>query len=115
MNKTSLQEIEDYYKNQGYVGEKLRRKVIKDKEYQKLLEERQKQLVRTSPLTKTEKRKYVMSTNQDYEILEKSKQLEKLQLTNQEKILVKLIKTQLEYDWRKYLIQGLNKLLRKYK
>ena len=113
MKKRSLQEIEDYYKKQDYVVEKLRKKVVEDKQYQKLLKERQKQLTKRFPLTKTEKRKYVMSTNQDYEILEKVKQLEKLKLTKQEEILVKLMKTQLEYDWRKYLIQELNKLMKK--
>lgn len=115
MKKNSLQEIEDYYKKQGYVGANLRKKVIKDKEYQKLLKNRQKRLTKRFPLTKTEKRKYAMPTNQDYEILKKVKQLGKLELTKQEEILVKLIKTQLEYDWRKYLILGLNRLLRKYK
>ncbi|MBI2232822.1 MAG: hypothetical protein HYU56_02795 [Candidatus Aenigmarchaeota archaeon] len=113
MKKRSLQEIEDYYKKQDYVGEKLRKKVIEDKQYQKLLKERQKQLTKRFPLTKTEKLKYVMSTNQDYEILEKVKQLEKLKLSKQEEILVKLMKTQLEYGWRKYLIQELNKLMKK--
>ena len=66
MTKKSLQEIEDYYKKQGYVGENLRKEIIKDKEYQMLVKERQKQLTKRFSLTKTEKRKYVMSTNQDY-------------------------------------------------
>lgn len=66
------------------------------------------------PLTKTEQRKYVMPTNEDYEILKKVKQLEKLKLTKEDKKLVSLIKTQLESDWRKYLIQTLNQLIRKH-
>lgn len=33
------------------------------------------------PLTRTQRRKYVMPTKRDYEILEKVKQLEKLKLT----------------------------------
>ena len=66
------------------------------------------------PLTKTEQRKYVMSTNEDYEILQKVKKLEKLKLTKEEKILVWLIKTQLEPKWRKYLLQTLNNLFKKY-
>lgn len=115
MKRKSLQQIEDYYKKQGYVGENLRKKVIKDKDYQKFLKERQKQLTQKFPLTKTEKRKYVMSTNQDYEILGKSKKLEKMKLEKREELLIKLIKTQLEYDWRKHLILELNKLLRKYR
>ena len=71
-------------------------------------------LKKSFSLTKTEQRKYVMSTNEDYEILQKVKKLEKLKLTKEEKILVWLIKTQLEPKWRKYLLQTLNKLLKKY-
>lgn len=55
-----------------------------------------------------------MSTNEDYEILKKVKQLEELKLTKEDKMLIWLIKTQLEFDWRKYLIQILNQLIKKY-
>jgi hypothetical protein len=114
MKKKSLQEIEDLYKNQGCRGDKLRKILAKDKEWIKLYKERQQRLNKSFPLTKTEQ-KYVMSTNEDYEILRKVKQLEKLKLTREEKFLVFLIKTQLEFGWRKYLIQTLNKILRKHK
>lgn len=63
-------------------------------------------------LTKMEKKKYVMSTDQDYEILSKIKQLEKCDLNKQEKFLVRLVRTQLERDWRKWLIKELDKILR---
>lgn len=66
-------------------------------------------------LTKSERKKYVMPTNRDYEILSKIKQLEKLALTKSEKLLVKLIRTQLEHNWRKWLIEELDKILLKYK
>ena len=66
------------------------------------------------PLTKTEQREYVMPTSEDYEILKKVKQLEKLKVTKEEKISLRLIKTQLEPEWRRYLLQALNKLLKKY-
>lgn len=65
------------------------------------------------PLTRAEQRKYVMPTSEDYEILKKVKQLEKLRLTKEEKNVVWLIKTQLEQKWRKYLLLALNKLLKK--
>jgi len=57
----------------------------------------------------------VLSLDIDFEILAKCKQLEKLNLSKEDKFLVKLIKSQLEYDWREPLIRTLNKLLRKYK
>ena len=66
------------------------------------------------PLTKLEQKKYVMPTNEDYTILSKVKQLETLKLSKTDNSLVRLIKTQLESDWRKYLIQTLNRFLKKY-
>ena len=114
MKRKSLQEIEDFYKNRGYRGGKLRKILTKDKKWLRLYRERLQKLTKRFPLTKTEQRKYVMSTNEDYEILKKIKQLEKLKLTKEDKILVWLIKTQLEFDWRKYLVQALNQLLKKY-
>ena len=65
------------------------------------------------PLTKSEQKKYLMHEKRDYEILGKIKRLEALTLSKQDKSLVLLIKTQLESDWRKYLIKALNQLLRR--
>ncbi len=65
--------------------------------------------------TTTEKKKYVLPTKTDFEILAKCKQLEKLSLTKRDKFLVKFIKTQLEKDWRKPLLRELNRLLRRSK
>ena len=72
-------------------------------------------LTKQFKLTPIEKRKYVLSTDDDFEILAKCKQLERLRLTREEKFLIKLIKTQLEDDWRKPLLRILNRLLEKYK
>ncbi len=74
-----------------------------------------KKLTKKFALTPTEKKKYVLPTDRDFEILAKCKQLEKLDLTNQDKSLVKFIKTQLKVDWRKPLLKKLNQLLEKYK
>ena len=57
------------------------------------------------------KKKYKLPTKEDREILEKCKKLEKLKLNAKDKALVALIKSQLEDDWRKPLIETLNKLL----
>ena len=80
-----------------------------------IYKERQQKLTKSFSLTKTEQKKYVMSTNDDYEILKKVKQLEKLKLNKEDKILVWLIKTQLEFEWRNYLIHALNQILKKYR
>ena len=114
MKKKSLQKIEDFYVNLGYKGNNLRKVLAKDKEYQKLLKERKQKLTKQFKVTSVEKRNYVLSTNGDFNILAKCKQLEKLKLTKEDKLLVKLIKTQLEDDWRKHLLKKLNQLLEKY-
>ena len=57
---------------------------------------------------------YVLKTKRDIEILNSCKKLEKLKLSKADRDLVTLIKTQLERDWRKYLLNALEKLLIKY-
>lgn len=114
MQRQSLQRIEDFFLALGYEGEKLRRVLEKDKEYQKLLKERRHKLGKKARATSLEKKKYVLSTDEDFEILEKCKKLEKQKLAPQDKKIVKLIKSQLENEWRKPLVQSLNQLLKKY-
>jgi len=63
--------------------------------------------------TSTEKRKYVLNDKNDLIILSKIKELEKRKLTEKDKEIIKIIRTQLEKEWRKPLINYLNKLLRK--
>lgn len=109
-----LQEIEDFYKNQGYSGDGLRKILEKDEEWRKLVNERKRKLRRRFPITEFEEKKYVMSTDEDFEIISKVKQLEKLNLKKEDKTLVKLIRTQLEHDWRKPVIRTLNRMLQKY-
>ena len=111
--KKSLQKIDDFYIGHGYGGDELRKILLKDKDYLKLLNERKQKLTKKISLTKTEKKKYVMSIDGDYEILSKVKQLEKLNLSKEEKFLVKFVRTQLEHDWRKWIIKELDKILRK--
>lgn len=112
---SKLQEIEYHYVNLGYIGNHLRKVLAKDKEYQKLLKERKQKLTKQFKVTSAERKKYVLLTDTDFEILGKCKQLEKARLNKNDKFLVKIIKTQLEADWRKYLLNALNKLIRKYK
>jgi len=115
MKNKSLQQIEDFYLNLGYKGGKLRKVLAKDEEYQKLLKDRKRKLTQRFKATSVEKKKYVLSTDSDFEILTKCKQLEKLELSKEDRILVKLIKSQLEYNRRKPLLNTLNRLLKKYK
>lgn len=59
-------------------------------------------------------KKYILKTKRDIDILNLCKKLEKLELSKKDKDLVALIKTQLEKDWRIYLLTELEKLLKKY-
>lgn len=112
---SQIQKIEDFYTNLGYSGNKLRKVLAKDKGYQKLLKERKQKLTKQFKITPTERKRYVLLTNTDFEILDRCKQLEKLRLSKEDRFLVRLIKTQLEDDWRKPLLKTLNRLLKKYK
>ena len=58
--------------------------------------------------------KYILKTKRDLDILNLCNKLLKIKLSKSDKDLVLLIKTQLEKDWRKYLIIKLNKLVQKY-
>lgn len=60
-------------------------------------------------------KKYILKTRRDNEILNLCNNLLKLKLSNTDKDSVKLIKSQLETDWRKHLIIELEKVLKKYK
>ena len=64
--------------------------------------------------TSQEMKKYILKTKRDFEILNSCKKLQKLKLSEKDKDLVALIKTQLERDWRKHLINKLNCLFKKY-
>jgi len=63
-------------------------------------------------ISSQEKKKYMLPTDADFEILAKCKQLEKSNLTDDDRVFVNFIKTQLEEDWRKPLLKMLNKLLK---
>lgn len=65
-------------------------------------------------LTPSEKKKYLLPIERDYEILSKIKKLEKLKLSKEDRFIVDFIKTQLERDWRTPLIKELDKIAKKY-
>jgi len=116
MKRRSVQEVEDFYINLGYRGAELRKVVEKDKEWQRLIKAKRKKMIKKMKLTPREKKKYVIATDRDVEILSKVKELERnKKVTRQDRFLLKVIKTQLEPDWRGYLIKTVNKLLKKYK
>ena len=115
MMKKSLQTIEDYYYQKGLRGTKLRHATEKDLEYMNILREKWSNLTKKFEIRPSDIKKYVMSTDQDYEILGMVYILENKKLSDKDKELVKLVKTQLEHHWRTPVIKFLNKLLQKYK
>ncbi len=112
--KKSLQQIEDFYMARGYKGNALRKALAKDKEYQHLVKKRKQKLTKQFKITQSEKKKYLLSMDEDWEILSVCKNLEKLKLTREDRLLVKFIKSQLEHEWRAPLLRKLKQLLKKY-
>ncbi|MBT3690431.1 hypothetical protein HOE31_02870 [bacterium] len=113
--KKSLQLIEDHYINLGFKGDKLRHKLFNDKEYTILLKEKKKKLSHEYKISESDKKKYVLATNEDLEILYKCNLLKKMKLSSSDKELVKFIKTQLLDDWRTPILKEVEKLVKKYK
>jgi len=62
-----------------------------------------------------DKKHYLLVDKKDIEILEKIYKLEGKKLSAEDKKLVKLIRTQLERDWRTPLLGFLDQLLKKYR
>lgn len=115
MKRQSLQTIDDEYVRKGLRSEALRKAVEADSRHQQLIAERKQRLtVDRTIATSEEDNRYVLSTDQDYEILDKIHQLEARPFSDADHGLVRLIRTQLEADWRSPLIEKLNKLLGKY-
>jgi len=113
--KKSLQQIEDYYIRKGLKDSKLRKALEFDEEYQEILAQRKMKLAKRFKIIAKEEKDYVLSTNQDYEILCKIKQLEKQKLSVVDIRLIKFIRTQLRQDWRTPIIELLNDLSERYK
>ncbi|NQU82419.1 MAG: hypothetical protein HQ539_00520 [Parcubacteria group bacterium] len=115
MKQKSLQQVEDFYVDLGYRGAKLRQALKVDKNYQELLKAKKQKLTSKIKVSPAEKKKYVLSTDIDFEILYKCNELKNLDLKSEDMDMVNLIKAQLEDDWRKPLVLKLNQFLRKYK
>lgn len=110
----SLQEIEDFYMARGYTGAALRQVLMRDTRYQKMVKERKRKLTRQFRLTQFERKKYLLSTDADFDILAGCRQLERLKPAPEDRRLVRLIKAQLEHEWRKSLLKALASLRLKY-
>lgn len=70
----SLQKIEDYYTRKGLKGSELRKALESDKMYQKILSKRERALTKKFNITPKDKERYVLSTDEDWEILGKISQ-----------------------------------------
>lgn len=110
----SLQKIEDYYASKGLKGSELRKALELDETYNKILSARKRALIKKFNITAEDKKKYVLSTDEDWEILGKIYQLEKKTLSAEDKKFITFIRTQLEREWRTQIVQVLNDLLSKY-
>lgn len=111
----SLQEIEDFYIQRGYSGDKFRQALKEDAQYQKPLVTKKSKLQKKFTVSKEEEKIYVLSTDNDYDILGKCKILENKSLSTCDLDMVKLIKSQLQDDWRKPLTEKINVIFKKYR
>lgn len=66
-------------------------------------------------ITHKEKKKYLLKEKRDIEILDLVHDLEKLRLSDYERFILLLTRTQLEDDWRKYLLQALKVMKKNFK
>ncbi len=114
MKGPSLQAIEDYYYRHGLRGSKLRKATENDREFMKILKERWSNLTQKFSVKPQDRKRYILSTDEDYLILGKIYELERKKLSDKDKALVKLVRTQLEHHWRTPIIRFLNRLLKKY-
>ena len=112
--KKSLQVIEDYYYRKGLRGDKLRRATQNDREYVAILRKRWLKLTESFPVEAKDRKRYILSTDQDYQILGRIYELERKKLSDKDEALVKLVRTQLEHHWRTPILRFLNQLLKKY-
>ncbi|MBI2022901.1 hypothetical protein HYS97_03580 [Candidatus Daviesbacteria bacterium] len=110
-----LQRVQDYYVDRGLSGDKLREALEKDEKYQRLVRNRKNRLKSDLKISDDEASKFVLSTDEDYEILGKIHQLEKLNLPDEDQELVQFIRSQLVLDWRSPIIDKLDELLKKYR
>ncbi|HLD39503.1 MAG TPA: hypothetical protein VJB05_04295 [archaeon] len=108
----NLDDIVGFYIKLGYAGSRLKKILEKDKNYQDLLKRRVKQLSNAG-ISKPEQKKYVLFTNKDVEILKICNMLEK-KTNDEDKYIIRLIKTQLAEDWRTPVLKELKKLQKKY-
>lgn len=95
----SLQAIEDYYYRKGLRGDKLREATQEDREYVQILRQRWSKLSKKFDVRPIDRKRYVLSTDKDYEILDKIYQLERKKLSDKDKALVVTLRTQLEHHW----------------
>ncbi len=107
----SISAIQHTFIIQGLRGEKLRQAIENNKEYQRIMKRRASKLVIKN---KKVSGKYVMSVDDDYEIMNLISKLENKKLSKSDREVIKLLKTQLEHDWRLPLKKFLEKLLKQY-
>ena len=112
----SLDSIAEFYLGLGFRGCQLRKVLEQDHEYQQLLQARRLQLDTRyiNTVSEAERDMYLLSVQEDFEILEKCKRIERARISAEDRLLTRLIKTQLKDDWRTDILETLNGLLNKY-
>lgn len=113
--KKSMQEIEDSYINRGLTGEKLRQALESDTEYQALLADKKSRITNEFGISDEDKNRYVLATQQDFEILSRCQELESQRISDSDREMVELIKSQLLDEWRQPIFEKLSEIEKNYK
>ena len=92
----------------------MRKATENDEEFMQILRKRWLKLTKKFVVKPSDRKKYILSSDQDYEILGRIYELEKKKLSAKDKALINLVRTQLEHHWRTPIIKFLNRLLKKY-
>lgn len=110
---TTAQIYEKYYQK-GLRGNKLRQTLKRNKAYSAAMEKARKEAVEKGfMVSRADLEKYPLVKLFDFEILYKCRQAQKKKLSKEDKRMVKMILSQLEYDWRKPLLKEINRILKK--
>ena len=104
---------ESYYKK-GLRGNKLKQALKRDKAYSAAMEKSRKEAAKKGfEISKTDLEKYPLVRLIDFEILYKCRLAQKKKLSKEDKKMVKMILSQLEYDWRRPLKKEIERILKK--
>lgn len=104
--------IYEKYYQKGLRGDKLKMALKRDKTYSAAMEKARKEAAKKGfAVSKADLEKYPLVKLFDFEILYKCRQAQKRKISAEDRRMVKIILSQLEYDWRRPLKKEIERIL----